>query len=132
MPNDVEAPARARARAWFGDTKNRYVCPSCNITVTDVARRAFDLGFGAGMRFAIRRTSQVTPYVQQFVELLTFVFGRDDYYTELYLSARDVYSTHGRDTSKLERMGRALASISNGEISDQTTDIQHPSQMWEG
>lgn len=80
-----------------------------------LARVIFDNGFGYGLRYAIKRGSMISPYITQFIELITYVFGREDYYAELYLASLGVHKTMGRDEQALRRMGEALAHINTGE-----------------
>lgn len=114
-----------RDSSWYGDPTRRANCPDCGSNVLPIARTYFNVGYGAGIRFGIRRTTQLSPYVSQFIELITYLYsGEEDdiqkRYAELYLASVEVWNSYGRDSAKVEKLGAALARISSGTVTQTT------------
>ena len=78
MPNVVRADIdRERDRAWYGDPSRKSVCPNCGYSTIADAHTYFNIGFTFGARWAIRRTTELSPHIAKFVELIIWLFEGD-------------------------------------------------------
>lgn len=127
MPAERDDISIERDRAWFGDPRRTLLCPNCGENLISAARVFFNSGFGAGIRWGIRRTTQLSPHIAKFVELITYLFqgdqdGLENKYASLYVAAERVFSNWPPTEKQRLELGRALGIVSSSENGAQTTN----------
>ena len=68
---------RERDRAWYAIPTREIDCTSCGDSQPSLARSNFNAGFNAGASWSIRRTSEFSPHIAKFVELITWLAMQD-------------------------------------------------------
>ena len=68
---------RERDKAWYSIPTREIDCTNCGDAQTSLARSNFAAGFNAGASWSIRRTTEFSPHIAKFVELITWLSMQD-------------------------------------------------------